>query len=326
MSQRQQLERIMEIDRRIRNGEYPNADHLAELLEVSRRVIFNDREFMINRLGAPIEFDRNHNGWVYMDKTWVLPGMIVTEGELLAFFLSVEISKRYLGTSLESPMRSAIEKISRGVKGPVSVDLETLREHYTFSGPTLILTNEKVLLDIHHAITNRQCIWMRYFTAGRGEFTERKVMPYHVHNFRGDWFLIGFDTLRNDIRIFLIGRISEWKVLPEKFTRDETFSAADWIGKAFQVFGGGEEVEVSIWFNPQKAHFVRERRWHPSQRIEEQEDGSLVLHMKTTGLVEVKNWVLTFGSGAEVLAPESLRQDCRSELADMLKLYEGQGA
>ena len=30
MSQRQQLERIMEIDRRIRNREYPNADRMAE--------------------------------------------------------------------------------------------------------------------------------------------------------------------------------------------------------------------------------------------------------------------------------------------------------
>jgi predicted DNA-binding transcriptional regulator YafY len=45
MSQRQQLERIMEIDRRIRAGEYPNAERMAQLLEVSRRVIFNDRDF-----------------------------------------------------------------------------------------------------------------------------------------------------------------------------------------------------------------------------------------------------------------------------------------
>lgn len=58
MSQRQQLERIMVIDRSIRGGEYPNADRLAARMEVSRRVIFNDRDFMINRLGAPIENDR----------------------------------------------------------------------------------------------------------------------------------------------------------------------------------------------------------------------------------------------------------------------------
>ena len=269
MSQRQQLERIMEIDRRIRDKEYPNADRMAEILEVGRRVIFNDRDFMINRLGAPIEYDREHGGWTYTDRTWMLPGMIVTEGELLAFFLSMEISKRFLGSTLETPLRSAVEKITRSVKGPVSVDVEALRSYFTFSGPALLAANEQALLDIHHAITNRFCIWMRYFTAGRGEFTERKVMPYHLHNFRGDWFLIGFDTLRNDYRIFLIGRMAEWKVLPEKFQRDENFSAEKWISSGFQVHGGGEVADVSIRFNAQKAQYIRERRWHLSQQIEE---------------------------------------------------------
>jgi len=207
MSQRQQLERIMEIDRRIRDEEYPNADRLSEILEVSRRVIFNDRDFMINRLGAPIEFDRVRGGWYYTDKTWILPGMIVTEGELLAFFLSVEISKRYLGSSLESSLRSAVEKISKGVKGPVTVDMDTLRSHYTFSAPMLISANEQVLLDIHHAIYGNQCMWMRYFTASRGKTTERTVLPYHLHNIRGDWYLIAFDRLRKEFRNFLVGRI-----------------------------------------------------------------------------------------------------------------------
>ena len=100
--------------------------------------------------------------------------MIVTEGELLAFFLSMEISRRFLGSSLETPLRSAVEKITRSVKGPVSVDIEQLRSIYTFAGPTLLAVNEQALLDIHHAITGRQCIWMRYFTAGRGDILNER--------------------------------------------------------------------------------------------------------------------------------------------------------
>jgi predicted DNA-binding transcriptional regulator YafY len=58
----------MELGRSIRDRQYPNADRMAEQLEVSRRVIFNDREFMIHRLGAPIEYDRTHGGWYYTKK------------------------------------------------------------------------------------------------------------------------------------------------------------------------------------------------------------------------------------------------------------------
>lgn len=268
MSQRQQLERIMAIDRSIRNEEYPNADRLGEMLEVSRRVIFNDRDFMINRLGAPIEYDRMRGGWFYADKTWVLPGMIVTEGELLAFFLSVEISRRFLGSSLEPSLRSAVEKISKGVKGPVSVDLETLRSHFTFSAPTLISANEQTLLDIHHAINTNQCIWMRYFTASRGMDTERTIEPYHLCNIRGDWYVIAFDRLRNEFRNFLVARIEEWKLLPEKYKRNLNFSIADWMGSAFQAERGEELTEVSIKFDARTARYIRERKWHATQRIE----------------------------------------------------------
>jgi predicted DNA-binding transcriptional regulator YafY len=322
MSQRQQLERIMEIDRRIRDGEFPNPNQLAKDLEVSRRVIFVDREFMITRLGAPIEFDRARSGWYYTDETWVLPGIIVTEGELLAFFLSVEVAKRYLGTGLEETLRSAVEKVSKNVKGSVTVDLDTLRSHYSFSSPTLLNTNEKALLDLHHAISGSKKVWMRYYTASRGERTERVMHPYHLSNVRGDWYLIAYDEFRQDIRNFAVGRIEEWIVQSEVFKRDPNFSVSKYMEAGFQAERGGEVAEVIIRFAPQAARYVREKRWHASQEIQEQEDGGLVLKFQTSGLGEVKRWVLQYGGSAEVFAPETLRSELRSEINSMLVCYE----
>jgi len=321
MSQRQQLERIMEIDRRIREGEYPNAEKLAESLEVSRRVIFNDRSFMIYRLGAPIEFDRDRGGWFYTDKAWSLPGIYVTQGELMAFFLSLEIARRYIGTDLESPLRSAVDKIAKAVKGPVSVEINELRSHYTFSEFNTISVDAQMLIDLHQAILNRKQVWMRYYSANRGVVSERVVYPYHLHNFQGDWFLVAFDTFRGDFRLFLVGRIQEMKLLKEKFVWDENFSAEDWIGCGFQLHAGGESEDVAIWFSPNKAQFIRERKWHPSQTIEEQPDGSLILHLKTGGLVEVRNWVLQFADEAEVLTPDKLRQDVAKEIRKLSERY-----
>lgn len=321
MSQRQQLERIMEIDRRIRDGEYPKADQLASDLEVSRRVIFNDRDFMITRLGAPIEFDRTRDGWYYTDETWVLPGIIITEGELLAFFLSVEVAKRYLGTGLEETLRSAVEKLSKNVKGSITVDLDTLRSHYSFSAPTLLATNEQALLDLHHAIGGSKRVWMRYYTASRDEHTERTVHPYHLSNIRGDWYLIAYDELRRGIRNFLVGRIVEWKVLTDKFKRDPQFSIAQYMGTAFQAERGGEAVEVIVRFTPNAARYIREKHWHDSQRIEDLENEGLILTFQTSGLGEVKRWVLQYGGDAEVIAPASLREVCKKEIKSMIKLY-----
>lgn len=51
---------------------YPTAEKLAEILEICRRVIFDDRSFMNYRFGGLIDFGRGD--WCYTDKTtWSLP-------------------------------------------------------------------------------------------------------------------------------------------------------------------------------------------------------------------------------------------------------------
>lgn len=311
----------MEIDRRIRDGEYPNPNQLATDMEVSRRVIFMDRDFMKNRLGAPIEYDRERRGWYYTDETWVLPGIIVTEGELLAFFLSVEVAKRYLGTGLEKTLRSAVEKLSKNVSGSVMVDLDTLHSHYSFSAPTLLSANEQALLDIHHAIADSKKVWMRYYTASRGEHTERTIHPYHLANIRGDWYLIAYDELRKEIRNFSVARIEEWKLIKEKFKRNPEFSVAEYMGAAFQAERGKETVDAVIRFAPQAARYIREKHWHDSQEVEEQADGGLILKLSTSGLGEVKRWVLQYGGDAEVIAPAKLREAVKKDVEMMMENY-----
>lgn len=322
MSGRQQLERIMEIDRQIRAGMYPNPRKLAQELEVSERTIYQDRQFLIDRLHAPLAFDRRRGGWYYTDSTWVLPSAVVTEGELLAFFLSIEVARRYLGTPFEKPLRSAVSKITDSFKGRIEISLEDLRECYILAEIPTVAVNERLLLDLQQAIKTKKKIKMRYYTASRGEWQTRVVEPYHLYNLRGDWYLIAFDHFRHAMRMFQTGRVDWWEVLHEHFERDPKFSFEEWIAHAFQLERGEETVEVVIRFDPYQARYIRERRWHPTQTVEELADGGLVLRFQAGGLAEVKRWVMAFGSHAEVLAPEKLREDVAEEAREIARIYE----
>jgi predicted DNA-binding transcriptional regulator YafY len=53
-------------------------------------------------------------------------------------------------------------------------------------------------------------------------------------------------------------------------------------------------------------------------------DGSIVLTMEVSGLVEVISWVLGFGRQAEVIAPEHLRQAVAEEIAAAMGKYVGE--
>lgn len=323
MSQRQQLWRILEIDRRVRSGLYPNADSLSTELEVSRRVIFNDRQFLLDRLGAPLAFDRRRRGWFYSEPNWMLPTAMMTQGEVLAFFLSVEVARRHMGTVLETPLRSAVEKIAQGLREEVNVDLQTLGAHYTFSSPAMIVTDEATLLALHRAIVQRQTMRIGYYTASRDEHTERVIHPHHLHNIEGDWHLVAYDHLRQRLTTFNVGRIEHYELLEGHFVREADFDAQEWLRTMFQSERGGPDggVEVAIRFDAYQARYIRERQWHPTQTLAELPDGRLILRFQGGGLGEIRRWVMRYGSHAEVLEPPELRAEVAKEAAQLAALY-----
>ena len=63
-----------------------------------------------------------------------------------------------------------------------------------------------------------------------------------------------------------------------------------------------------------------------SQQLSPQPDGGTELVMEAGGTPEIRNWVLSFGAGAEVLEPQSLRDEVAAQLAAASGLYSGERA
>ena len=322
MSQRQQLERLLEIDRQIRAGRYPNARSLAATLEVGVRTVYGDREFLLNRLRAPLARDVEKGGWYYTDPAFALPTIFIQEGELLAFFLSVEVAQRYLGTAFEAPLRSAVGKLAASLGQRVGVSLEQLREHYTFAAPAAPHVQPQLLVELHGALQSRRQVRMRYYTASRDEWTERTVNPHHLYNMRGDWYLFAYDQRRQAMLNFHLGRVDWWQVLADGFERVPNFSPEEWMRGAFQSERGDAPQDIAIRFDAYQARWIRERRWHQTQApLEATPEGGVILRFRTGGLDEVRRWVLQYGRHAEVLAPAALRQAVAADLQAAAGVY-----
>lgn len=316
--------RIYAIDRMIRDGAYPNVTSLAERFELSPRTIERDIESMRDFLGAPLEYSRKRKGYYYTSLDFNLPSLSLTEGELVAVFLWQKVLSHYRGTPFEEVVRQAFMKICLCLQEEVSVDLSFL-EHAISFDVELERGEEKVILEIYRqverALRERQSLSITYYTASRDECTERTVDPYHLRFHAGAWYLIAFCHLRGETRIFALDRVSQAKNTGRAFQVDPSFSLEAYLGDSFSIERGGEPVPVVVRFDAYQARWVRERRWHPSQEIEEMEDGSLVLRLKVAGLGEIKRWVMSFGSHAEVLEPLSLREEIIEEMYRMAGNY-----
>lgn len=321
---RPQLYRFSYIDKMIKIGRYPNSRGLAEDLGVSRRTILRDVEFMRDSLCAPLEYCPKNRGYYYTEAEYSLGLLKFTEGELLALFLGHNLLTQCKGTPYEQPVISAFNKICCYLQETVNIDFGRLSDFISFDLEPLRGEEKRVashFASIGEAIEQKRTIEIAHYSIARDTCQERLVDPYQIRFYRGVWYLIGFCHLRKAIRIFALDRIQALQTTKNKFSMVEEFSSAKYFSDAFQMFKGPDLHQVKIWFSPNQARWIKEKLWHPTQKITENVDGSLVLSMNTSGLSQVKRWVLSFGADAKVLAPEELVSEMIHELTTASSLY-----
>jgi predicted DNA-binding transcriptional regulator YafY len=155
----------------------------------------------------------------------------------------------------------------------------------------------------------------------RKKRTRRKVAPYKIWLFDGAFYLVGNCGLREDIRIFALDRIKSLRLTDETFEIPEDFKVEDFMQISFGVFHGKPQ-NVKIRFAPEVAGYIREKTWHATQKIKSQNDGSVIFEARVAGTDEIKYWLMSWGSNAEVLSPATLRNEMISEARKMLRCYQ----
>jgi predicted DNA-binding transcriptional regulator YafY len=230
----------------------------------------------------------------------------------------------YAGSAYKKELRSSIERLSERLPQQTWIDLQQLAsERVIFRSGVETHLDPEIWSQLLDACRTSQKVWIYYYAATRNTESERIVDPYLLHIYRAtNPYLIGFCNKRKAFRWFRIDRIKELKVLDETFTPDPTFDAKTYLEKIFQHEVGGHPVPVSIWFDASAAPFIRERRWHVTQEIEEHADGSLTLHLVTSGLNDLKRWVLGYGKGAMVKEPPDLVALVKAEVQGMSRNYD----
>ncbi len=149
----------------------------------------------------------------------------------------------------------------------------------------------------------------------------RTIDPYHGVRFEGDWYVVGFCHLRDEIRTFSLSRIVTAEKRGKGFQIPEDFDFLKLSGSHFGVHWSDGEINVKIRFNKRVADYVRERTWHPSQVIVCLDSGDVILSLTVNHLLELKRWVLSWGADAEVLEPDSFAGDIRKTLKNAAGLY-----
>ena len=300
------LERMQRIHQALRAGGFPNANALAADLEVVTKTIYRDIEFMRDRLGLPVAFDVPRNGYCYTEEVSAFPTCQITEGELFALIVAEKALQQYRGTSFEKPLLSAIKKMEQALPDTISLNLADVEQTISFRTTAEPVLNLGVFDTLAKATAARRQLELAYRKPGQREPERRVVDPYHLANINGEWFLFAFDHLRGDVRTFAPLRIRDIKPTGARFQPPRRFSLEERLRDSFGVIAGSGNYDVVLKFNPVVADYIREKRWHESQKVRELSDGGVELSLRLSSLDEVARWVLSWAGHAMVVQPKEL--------------------
>lgn len=310
---------MLRIHNAIRAGKYPNATTLARELEVSVRSVGRDIEFMRDRMSLPIVYDEVRHGFYYDGEVTELPSLTISEGELFALAVAEKALQQYRGTSFEGPLMSALKKVSESLPDSISLNLSEWNDSISFRTSAESILDLETFDKLAQATSRREQLEIEYRKPGEKKAEKRVIDPYHLANVNGEWFLFAYDHMRKAIRTFAPARINTVTTTGKKFDRNPNFDIRAELGNSFGVYSGTGQYKVVIHFEPRVADYIREKRWHPSQRLKELPNGDLELQMTLSSLVEVERWILYWGGAARAIEPKALRDGVEAAARALLR-------
>ncbi len=297
---------------------------LAAELGVSLKTVRRDLE-TLQAAAFPLEETVGEYGrkkW-RIDAKRTSPGLGFALDEAIALYLARNLLEPLAGT----PFWDAAQRAFRKIKATLGPETLKFCERFgqvfyqTMVGVSDYSKKAEIVDQLVAGIEDRQAVFITYQSLQATEPVTYDIFPYGMVYHRGSLYVVGWGRDQDGIRHWKVDRISEAGVTGIPFQRPDAFDLREHLSKSFGVYhaGGQEPVCVKVRFAPEVARYVSESKWHPSQELTPQADGSLIAEFELGDTEEIKRWVLSFGRNAEVVAPATLRRELAEEAGAMLR-------
>ena len=314
-------ERLFALVLLLQNRPNMTSRDLAEHFGVSRRTIFRDLR-TLGESGVPLTY-AEAGGYEILEG-YQLPPLMFSAREAATLLIGTEFTKLQPDASLRTDADAVALKIRAVLPEPVRDYIDRLQERTVLSPFNETSRNgatgdeQGLWFELSEAIARQRRVKMTYYVASRDEETVRQVDPLGLVYYSDHWNLIGYDHLRDDIRNFRLDQIKKLR------TRFDTFEAPDGFDLKEHLRERGtspENVRMTVRF--------RNRAWRWARRQVpadvEQElptgDGWTRVTFEFENVAYVAKWLLRYGTDAEVVGPDALRDEVAAQARGVAALY-----
>jgi len=318
------LQRIYKLHQAVSSRRQPVSCHtLQNELECSRATVNRIIQEIRLYFNAPIEYDREHNGYRYVlddGQTFELPGLWFSETELYALLTTQQLLAHVQPGLLDTQLKPVKERIEQ-ILSARHLGSEEISKRVRI----LRMTGRNVILEcfqtVAGALLQRNRLNINYHGRGNDETSIREISPQRLIHYRDNWYLDAYCHTRNALRSFAVERITTAKALPQRCSNISEKQLDAHYASSYGIFAGKAKHIAVLRFTPERARWVADEHWHPQQQSRTLEDGSYELRVPYSDSRELVMDILKHSGEVEVISPDALRDAVAECLKSALVHY-----
>jgi predicted DNA-binding transcriptional regulator YafY len=317
------FKRIIYIADQLSKEKYPDCPKLVKDLGKERKTILKDIEIMkdpVNGFGLPIEYDKKKKGYKYTKPIRSFPALFLTEGELFSILVAEKVIKQYENTPYEDNLNKVFNKIIDFLPEKVKGNLKEMGSYIHFSPEVLTNIDKEIHDKISKALNDEYQLEITYLSL-KNEETKRIINPHFLTCKHGDWYIVAYCTKQKDFRVFALQRIKSLELLESTFIREEDINIKEITGESLDVLSAKGSYYCEIKIDYPASLYIKEKKWHSTQKIKENQDGSIIISFTVNSIQEVRRWVMSMGANATVIKPDILKEDIKNEIKVMVERH-----
>jgi proteasome accessory factor C len=226
----------------------------------------------------------------------------LTPAEALALYAGGLAVLELPGMQEAEALRRALRKLGSALGA--SAGRESSVEVHLAGGPA------RHMEVLGQALRDSRRVRMEYFSASRAALTERTIDPWGLVATLGRWYLVAFDHLSSEERMFRVDRIKGAELLDEAAEVPEDFDPSSYR----EIFRERPEQEVlSFEISPETSGWFVDA--YPCRSVTELADGWLRVELVAGGRAGAAALLLRLGPHVRAIAPEELREEARTMAA-----------
>ncbi len=173
------------------------------------------------------------------------------------------------------------------------------------------------------AMQTSNIIEMKYQSYWEAEARTFTIEPYFVKMYKQRWYLIGIpSTHPGKIRCYGLDRVQDMKILEDKFKFPERFNAKDYCYNSYGIFLSEDRPQiVRLKATGNQQAFLRSLPLHHSQKEVETGVDYAIFEYYLSPQYDFVKELLSREATIEVLEPDSLRQQMKETIENMLNNY-----